>query len=158
MSKKPSSVSHDKVISTSIIDIITAGLNNPDIRLKIGSNDVKIIEEIIELFPQLFNDIAIDFQAIISDGSVDFHDIPNFISICTKLINMRKKDFKKLKFTRKDITSFIETLIIIMIEQNIVPVQIDKEKFIQLTRSCVTLLETTVDLNETINCSKFMCC
>lgn len=158
MSETLRTIPHDKVVSSSTVDIIMSGLNDPNIKLKLGSNDIQLVEQVIDLFPDLFNDIAIDFRAIIEDGSVDVQDIPRFISMATKLINLRKKDFKNLKFTRRDITSLIEAVLIIMIEQNLVPVNIDKEKFIQLTRSCMVLLNTTIDLDETINCSRFMCC
>ena len=119
---------------------------------KIGitiSKDVnKIINKIIELNPQLLNDIEKSIKNVLKDGKIDSNDIPEFILII-QILYERLYNNKSLKITNKNIietcATIVKFVIRTLIEERKIEIDIEKkalfiEQLDKLIDSCMCLL------------------
>ena len=133
---------------------------------KIGitiSKDVnKIINKIIELNPQLLNDIEKSIKNVLKDGKIDSNDIPEFILII-QILYERLYNNKSLKITNKNIietcATIVKFVIRTLIEERKIEIDIEKkalfiEQLDKLIDSCMCLLNfDNVLMPKACNCA-----
>lgn len=109
------------------------------------SDDVSnFIKLVINESPDSLKKISKTLEDILSDGVLDYSDVPKLVSLITQLNNT---DFKKLTTTveiKTDVLlDFIKVLMHSMIELNFVKVN-NKEKMFELLDTSLLLLTTTL--------------
>ena len=108
------------------------------------SNFIKLV---INKSPESLKKISKTLEDILSDGVLDYSDVPKLVSLITQLNNT---DFKKLTTTveiKTDVLlDFIKVLMHSMIELNFVKVN-NKEKMFELLDTSLLLLTTTLSVH-----------
>ena len=81
----PSNVSLGIIGEKSLIDLVKIAIINEDIKnkisIKLTSDTIKLINNIISLSPDSLNDIEKSVKVLIKDGKIDTKDIPTLIVI-----------------------------------------------------------------------------
>jgi hypothetical protein len=120
--------------------------------IKISPEAISIIKQIVKNQPELIQDIVKHIKNILKDGKLDASDIPSIILLIKDVINLNKVD---LKLSRLNIIEFIKNVLIIVLESDVLKIK-NKDEYIKMVISSVTLLESSIDVEKTtISCNCF---
>lgn len=140
----------------SISTIVQLFLDRPDLRVKLSTNQINILMIVLNEMPEMFEEITESIKNIAADNAVNVKDVPEFVNIVKHVSNINAKDLKKHKIVRRDIVDFTEAILLVIIDMNVLKLGDNKEEIISLIKSCTILLETSINLSETVSC--IWCC
>lgn len=145
------------VVSDLVLDTVRNYMGGKDIRLNLTAKTLDIINRVLDQFPQLFQAIDKHIKVIIEDGKFDINDVPQVVLMIKDVINTDRKALKNLKVTRSEAVLLIEGVLLILIDTDVLKAGDKKDSLKALLKLCVQILDTSVDLSETINCG-WCCC
>jgi len=122
--------------------------------LGLTSNDVYVIQLLMKQQPHIFGDIGKQISAIVSDGNIDLSDIPQLVLLMKDIMNLKSIHLSNLNITIEDLIDFIENILIILLESEIIKTN-DRALYENMLKSSVALLESSIQLNqniETVTC------
>jgi len=141
-----------------VYDCIVNFLHSKNSRLKLDNKSVEIINRIMMSFPSVISDMDTHVGTIMSDNVVDMNDLPQLILMAKDIINLNAKDLKSIKITRGESITFIKDVLFILIDSNVIKTQEgSKDSILALLNLSIQMLETTIDLSETIQYNKWCC-
>ena len=146
-----------QLVTNLVLDTVKSYIGTKNVHANLDPGAIDIITRVLDQFPQLFDKINNSIRAVMEDGVFDANDIPTLVLMVKDVINVDKKELKKLKVTRSDAVSMLEGVLIILIEEDIIKAGDKKDSMKSLLRLSVRILEAGVDLDETINCG-WLCC
>lgn len=123
-------------------------INKLKASIHITDNTIQLIQLFLKYSPDMFTKIANDIDIILSDGILDFSDLPQIIVLIKDVYNINFKKIGK-KITVKESIQFIQDFILIIIELNYIMV-IDKPKVIKIIESSVNLLSSSIQVAPSI--------
>jgi hypothetical protein len=128
-----------------ILDCLLLFMRDDD---KKENKTVKIMQTLLKKSPHIVTKIAQELNDAIQHGSLDLHDIPRIIIAIKNIYNLHVESFHFLE----NGLEFIETLLILLIHEEILPIEENKrDMYIIMIQSCLHLLESTL-------ASKSFCC
>ena len=132
------------------------------IGITISKDIIQIINKIIEVNPQLLNDIEKSIKEVLKDGKIDSNDIPEFILII-QILYERLNNNKSFKITSKNIietcSTIVKFVIRTLVEERKIEIDFEKkslfiEQLDKLIDSCMCLLNfNNVLIPNTCNCT-----
>jgi len=134
-------------------------LNELKIRLSFEIKDsvLNIIKLIIENSPKSLVLISKTLEDIVSDGVLNYNDIPKLVLLITTLYNTEFSKLDTFKgITQKDVIEFIKFLIHSIVELELVQVN-DKKKIFEMVDISLNLLETNINVMDVISSVKSNC-
>lgn len=146
-----------QLVPLSIFDIIKTYIGTKNARVNLDNKAIDIISRVLDLFPELFDKINESVKNIMEDGVFDVNDIPTLVLMIKDVINIDRKELKNLKITRTEAILMLEGVIVILIDEDVIKTGVQKESMKNLLRLSIRILESNVDLSETINCN-WLCC
>lgn len=147
----PSNVSLGLTGEQALIDLIKIAIINEDIKnkisIKLTSEIINLINNIISLSPGSLSDIEKSIKDVIKDEKIDTNDIPNLI-VLIQLVYRLIYSIKNTKFDNKkraDTTSIVIKFIIhlLVLERKI---EIPQEKHIDFLSSIDMLIDNCCEL------------
>ena len=147
----PSNVPFCLTGEQALIDLIKVVIINEDIKnkisIKLTSEIINLINNIMSLSPGSLSDIEKSIKDVIKDGKIDTNDIPNFI-VLIQLVYRIIYSIKNTKFDNKktaDATSIVLKFIIhlLVLERKI---EIPQEKQIDFLSSIDMLIDNCCEL------------
>lgn len=136
-----------------ISTIVQSYLDRPELRAKLSANQINILNVFLSAMPEMFDEITESIKKIVADNVVNVKDVPEFVNIVKNISNIKAKDLKKLKIVRRDIVDFAEAILLVIIDMDVVKLGDNKDEIVSLIKSCTVLLEASVNLSDTVNCS-----
>jgi len=136
---------------------LTGFLGDKNIGLVIDHKTADNMRTILVQFPEIIADIDEHLMKILSDDVINMNDLPQIILLIKDVMNINAKDLKKMKITKKDVVNLIEKIIIILIETNVIKTDDKKESFIVALKLGMDILESTIDVDDKINCWNWNC-
>jgi hypothetical protein len=134
-------------------------LNELKIKLsfEIKDNVLNIAKLIVQNSPKSLQTISKILEDIVSDGVLNYDDIPKLILLITSLYNTEFSKLDTFKgITQKDVIEFIKFLIHSMIELELVQTN-DKKKIFEMVDISLNLLETNINVMDVISAVKSNC-
>ena len=127
-------------LQTNLLDMLKTFVEDKNLKVDISNKSVYILKMLLECMPDIFNKIGSDISEICEDRILDVHDIPIILNLISNIFNINTKSLANLKITKKDVINVIETIIFILIDQNIIKTGENKNTcLIILKASCVVL-------------------
>ena len=127
-------------------------------RINIGIQSAEIITRIVESFPDILYDLDKHIVEIMADNVIDIYDVPKLILMVKDLVNVNAKQLKKIKIIREEGVIFVNDILFILIDTNVIKTGDNKDAVLELLKLSVTMLSASVDLDETIKCGWMCCC
>ena len=127
-------------------------------RINIGIQSAEIITRIVESFPDILYDLDKHVVEIMADNVIDIYDVPKLILMVKDLVNVNAKQLKKIKIIREEGVIFVNDILFILIDTNVIKTGDNKDAVLELLKLSVTMLSASVDLDETIKCGWMCCC
>jgi len=127
-------------------------------RINIGIQSAEIITRIVESFPDILYDLDKHVVEILADNAIDIYDVPKLILMVKDLVNVNAKQLKKIKIIREEGVIFVNDILFILIDTNVIKTGDNKDAVLELLKLSVTMLSASVDLDETIKCGWMCCC
>jgi len=124
--------------------------------LGLTSNDVYVIQLLLTQQSTLFGDIGKQLSVILKDGNVDLRDIPHLVLLMKDIINFKSTHLSNLNITVKDLIDFIENILIILLESGVIKTN-DTILYENILKSSVALLESSIQLNQSIETVRCCC-
>jgi len=106
---------------------------------------IAFMSSLITYTPHIFHDISDEIEKILSKGSISLHDILPLITSIKNIYNIHIHSIQHYNITIEQGIDFIETLLILLIHEKILPIDETQKEMILYTISwAVHLLESTV--------------
>ena len=162
MSTNEEVIEQDGYTSINDVNLISLDLHNllstylKD-KYTLDDKSTKILQHVLTTCPKLITNLNEPILDIISDNVIDSKDLPQFIILFKNIINLNIKDLKKIKVNRSDMISLIKSIMFILLDTNTIKTGDRKEEFKTLLSLSIQILESSVDLSESITCS-WKCC
>lgn len=162
MSTNEEVIEQDGYTSINDVNLISLDLHNllstylKD-KYTLDDKSAKILQHVLTTCPKLITNLNEPILDIISDNVIDSKDLPQFIILFKNIINLNIKDLKKIKVNRSDMISLIKSIMFILLDTNTIKTGDRKEEFKTLLSLSIQILESSVDLSESITCS-WKCC
>ena len=134
-------------------------LNELKIKLsfEIKDNVLNIAKLIVQNSPKSLLTISKILEDIVSDGVLNYNDIPKLILLISTLHNTEFSKLDSFKgITQKDVIEFIKFLIHAIIELELVQTN-DKKKIFEMVDISLSLLETNINVMDVISAVKSNC-
>ena len=134
-------------------------LNELKIKLsfEIKDNVLNIAKLIVQNSPKSLQTISKILEDIVSDGVLNYNDIPKLILLISTLHNTEFSKLDSFKgITQKDVIEFIKFLIHAIIELELVQTN-DKKKIFEMVDISLSLLETNINVMDVISAVKSNC-
>jgi len=134
-------------------------LNELKIRLsfEIKDNVLNITKLIIQNSPKSLLSISKTLEEIVSDGVLNYNDIPKLILLISTLHNTEFSKLETFKgISQKDVIEFIKFLVHSIVELEFVQVD-DKKKIFEMLDISLNLLETSINVTDVISTIKSSC-
>jgi len=119
--------------------------------IQISPQSIAILQQIVTNQPDFIQDIVKQIISIVKDGKLDASDIPSIILLIKDVVNLNKMD---LKLTRFNIFELIKNILIIVLESDAIKID-NKDDCVKLIIASISLLESSIVLEETVSCSCF---
>jgi hypothetical protein len=113
----------------------------------------KTLRHVLNCCPKIIDNLNTHIVNIISDDVIDSKDLPQFILMFNEIINANIKDLKKIKVTKSDLVSLIESIMLILLETDVIKTGEKKEEFKALLNLSVQILDSSINLSETVTCN-----
>jgi len=123
------------------------------VNLHLDEKEMALIEKIVDLVPELFDDLEKSVEKIYKDKVIDTKDIPELI-VLSKNVYRKFSNSASLKKKVKSITveesiQFIKNVLLILIEEEVI--KVDKKKEISdVIDLCIDLLLTSMDMRTNV--------
>jgi hypothetical protein len=133
------------------VEIIKSTLLNEEtknkISIKLTPEIINIINKIISLTPDTFNDIEKAAVQIIKDGKIDSNDIPQFIVVVQRIYQV-VYSFKDTKIDAKKRSEFTATILKFVIHLLVQErkIKIDNDKQEEFLKNCDILIDSCIGL------------
>ena len=134
-------------------------LNELKIKLSFEIKDsvLNISKLIVQNSPKSLQTISKILEDIVSDGVLNYNDIPKLILLISTLHNTEFSKLDSFKgITQKDVIEFIKFLIHAIIELELVQTN-DKKKIFEMVDISLSLLETNINVMDVISAVKSNC-
>jgi hypothetical protein len=134
-------------------------LNELKIKLSFEIKDsvLNISKLIVQNSPKSLQALSKILEDIVSDGVLNYNDIPKLILLISTLHNTEFSKLDSFKgVTQKDVIEFIKFLIHAMIELELVQAN-DKKKTFEMVDISLNLLETSISVTDVISAVKSNC-
>jgi|SaaInlStandDraft_5_1057022.scaffolds.fasta_scaffold38633_2 hypothetical protein len=148
----------EDVALKTVLDLHTLLSDHLKGNITLDKKTVNILTLVLNSCPAVIDDLNHHIIKIISDNVIDSKDLPQFILMFKDVINVNMKDLKKIKVSRSDVIILIESIINILIDTNVIKTGEKKDEIKALLSLSVQILDSSVNLSDNINCSRFMCC
>ena len=143
------------VCDVSLVEILLTQLSNKKfiIKTKISSENLQILNLVLNKCPSIINSMGTHIQKIMSDQEITLTDIPEIILLIQEVLNVNFSQINKLQITRNQIIMLVKDIFIILIESNIIKTNPElKQNCLLLLDLSVKLLESTVQVQKVIKC------
>lgn len=151
----PGSVPVSEPVNKSELDLlklIGTFVNDKKLRIKLRSNEIKMINLILEQNPEFLRDLQEPLKKIFQDNAITVEDIPQMMILIRQI---SKLNSKKLKMKTTDVILLINTILIIIVESDYFLLKGDKESYINIINSITDILLSTVpEKNLCLKCKK----
>lgn len=117
------------------------------ISLKINSEGIQLVKNIVDSYPLIFNSISSKINEILKDSILNIDDVPVLVNLIKEVINTDIKSLKKILPSVEDVLLFLKTVLEILINKDYLEVE-NKEKVFKLLDVSFLLLSTSVDMKE----------
>jgi len=147
----------------SLFDYFTQFVNNVEkqeaIQLySLQPSTIQTIQTLLEKTPQMFQELSHEISIIVEKGSINVHDI---IPIVITMKDIYNKNITTLKtpITIIQGLDFIETVLILLIHENIIPIDVaNRYAYIYIIETSIDLLESTIEGKNNSFLKKICCC
>lgn len=140
-------------LALSIIELIKDSIASKNASPKTLETMNTLLLNELEMLKAMDKNLA----SIMKDGKIDMSDIPEVILLMKNTSNLYSSKLKTLKVSRGDLILFIREILVMVVSSELLNLN-DKELYVKLIHSGTSLLEATVDLDDTVRCGKFWCC
>lgn len=147
------------VESSKLLTLFRNLFQDQEKKVKIGVNlhldekELALIEKIVDLVPELFDDLEKSVEKIYKDKVIDTKDIPEII-VLSKNVYKKFSNSASLKKKVKSITveesiQFIKNVLLILIEEEVIKVE-KKKEISDVIDLCIDLLLTSMDMRTNV--------
>lgn len=127
--------------------------------LNIDNDLVETAKKIIQKYPKGVSRMQKHIHNILHDSVIDIKDVPHMVLIVKDFINHDSQEFKNLKISKQEVIDFIRVVLVILIESNVIKISPENKVTILATLdTCIILLESSLNLSETLTLNSFLCC
>ena len=144
--------------NTLLGDLLSNFFITKNTQVKLEPKAVIVLKRVLVDCPILIDNIDVHIKAIVSDNIIDAKDIPQIILMLKEVINVNIKDLKAISLTRQEAVTLIETIIFILLDLNVIKCGNNKDELMVLLKLSVQLLDSSIDLSNSINCTSWWCC
>ena len=142
-----------------LVTLLQTKLSNPNFitEIKLDEQSLKIISLVINLCPDVINQMGVHIKKIVSDNVINSKDIPEILLLLSDVLNTNSTQLNKIKVTREQIINLIKNIFVILIESNTIKTgsDTDKQVCLALLDLSVKLLESKVNIQKVIRCKFF---
>lgn len=146
-----------QLVKNVILETVKSYINSKNVHLNLDSKTIEIINLILNQYPELFGNINDSVKSIMDDNKLDVNDIPALVLMIKDVINIDKNILEKLYITRSDAILVLEGVLIILIDENVIKTDGNKDSVKNLLKLSVKILEAGIELKTTIK-KKWICC
>lgn len=125
--------------------------NKVENEARISPEGIKTMHVLLKHEINMLKEIDIHLSSILKNGKLDAGDIPDLILLMKTISNMYSPNLKKLKITRGELLKCIHDILVIIVKSDLTRIE-NKDLCLKLVDSSTTLLEATIELDETFTC------
>lgn len=131
-------------------------------KLQLDHKLVDVVLNVLNKYPEGVSKFQSHIKTILSDKVIDSDDIPHIVNMIRDMIAIDVKKLKTLKISKQNIIDFARVVLVVLIETDVIPNDSSKrEGYISIINLCFTLLESNIDLVDSIDfskCKSYFCC
>lgn len=134
-------------VTLSIVKLVEAHIDKNDGSTKSLETMRLLLNHENEILRNMDKSVA----SIMKDGKLDAGDIPDIILLFKNTANLYSTQLKNLKVTRGELIQLIRDILILVLSSNEVEIK-NKDIYVKIIQSATALLESSIDLDETVIC------
>lgn len=139
-------------VATGLAIILKGFMDDARISVKLSKEQLHILSVLLDVVPDFFVKLGQHVSKIASDKVIDLNDLPEFILLAVDIMNIDTKTFKKFKITKGDAVIAIETIITLLIEEDVIKTGNKKSECLTLLKISMKMISAKINLDKTVSC------